>query len=540
MAINSGNNTRVFSLPLANDNNVSSIGGGAGATGTDVPAAFFYTSNGCIYRKITSTAAGGAGFAYEPTTSIDMTAAATNTALMKFAVTDFGGLNATEGVTLLIGQGGNNNQYHDIPLTGSDVAGTPLDLYPAKGGFIILPVNPNLTAYHRATGGSASLNITAYFGLTARFASASAKAENLGLSCVDIGTGLELHTSGVLKDFYDADEGTQANRFGYATQLAPDTYNLFGTMTIGQSGGSTTATTVSDTSRETWQHGDGLFDAGWTGWLFDLGNASTAITLSNKTLQGIGSEAVVDTRPVLTVTGTAGSLTISSCVISNYASLTLTSAVNLSDSSIVSSEGITQAGAIITSCTFSGSPVSSNEAMITVADGLSNMSGCSFVSGGTGHAIEITTPGTYNWSGHTYSGYGANDTGNAVVYNNSGGLVTLTLVGGAVSPTVRNGTSASTNIVSGGVTIDVNIKDESASPVQGAFVYIDDDLGVGGSIANTTTDASGNITQQNYSGAASTATLRVRKYGFKPYVGTISLALNSATNITLIADPQQT
>ena len=88
--------------------------------------------------------------------------------------------------------------------------------------------------------------------------------------------------------------------------------------------------------------------------------------------------------------------------------------------------------------------------MLLDADGTTNISDISFVSDGTGHAIEIPSgaTGSHTFNNFTYTGYGADDTTDAVLYNNSGGLVTITRTGGDV-PTVRNGTSASTVIVSG-------------------------------------------------------------------------------------------
>lgn len=76
-----------------------------------------------------------------------------------------------------------------------------------------------------------------------------------------------------------------------------------------------------------------------------------------------------------------------------------------------------------------------------------NVSDLSFVSSGTGHAITIETPGTYDFTNFTYSGYATTDgtTGNEVFYNNSGGLVTINVVGGD-TPTVRNGAGASTTV----------------------------------------------------------------------------------------------
>ena len=87
---------------------------------------------------------------------------------------------------------------------------------------------------------------------------------------------------------------------------------------------------------------------------------------------------------------------------------------------------------------------------------LNNWSDLSFTSSGTGHAIAINTTGTYTFTNFTYDGYASIDgsTGNEVLYNNSGGAVTINISGGN-SPTVRNGTGASTNIVAT-VTVNVN------------------------------------------------------------------------------------
>ncbi len=62
----------------------------------------------------------------------------------------------------------------------------------------------------------------------------------------------------------------------------------------------------------------------------------------------------------------------------------------------------------------------------------------------TGHAIEITTPGTYSFNGNVFNGYGTSNTNSAAIYNNSGGLVTLNISGGGSVPTIRNGSGAST------------------------------------------------------------------------------------------------
>jgi len=85
--------------------------------------------------------------------------------------------------------------------------------------------------------------------------------------------------------------------------------------------------------------------------------------------------------------------------------------------------------------------------IIDAASTVTNWSGLSFTSKGTGHAIYITEPGSYTFVNYSYSGYadqGGTDT-NRVIYNNSGGSVTITVSGGD-SPSYRDGVSADTTI----------------------------------------------------------------------------------------------
>ena len=86
----------------------------------------------------------------------------------------------------------------------------------------------------------------------------------------------------------------------------------------------------------------------------------------------------------------------------------------------------------------------SSTAVITDSPDL--ISDSEFVSAGTGHAIEITDIGTFNFLRNTFTGYGANGTSNASIYNNSGGEVTLVLAEGDSIPTILNGAGATTII----------------------------------------------------------------------------------------------
>lgn len=88
---------------------------------------------------------------------------------------------------------------------------------------------------------------------------------------------------------------------------------------------------------------------------------------------------------------------------------------------------------------------------------LDNIDGIAFTSDGTGHAILLSTSGaqgSYDFNNFTFSGYGADGTTDAAVYNSTGGAVTINVLGGD-TPTVRNGAGATTTI-NNSVTVTVD------------------------------------------------------------------------------------
>ena len=62
-----------------------------------------------------------------------------------------------------------------------------------------------------------------------------------------------------------------------------------------------------------------------------------------------------------------------------------------------------------------------------------------------GHAIKIAGAGTYPFTNLTFTGFGADGSNTAAVFNDSGSAVTINVFGGN-APTVRNGTGASTTV----------------------------------------------------------------------------------------------
>lgn len=113
-------------------------------------------------------------------------------------------------------------------------------------------------------------------------------------------------------------------------------------------------------------------------------------------------------------------------------------------------------GAYMFNCSISNSTATRALLWNSNSDTSGRLDGCNFNSPGTGHAIELgsNTPASIGLNNITYVGYASTDgtTGNESVYNNSGKLITITISGGNI-PTVRNGTGATTTIISGLTTI---------------------------------------------------------------------------------------
>jgi len=159
-------------------------------------------------------------------------------------------------------------------------------------------------------------------------------------------------------------------------------------------------------------------------------------------------------------------LDIDGTAFKNAGVMTFQSGQSITNSTFINCGQITPSTAVFTGNTFNGSSDANGAILMTT-----HLTGASFVSDGTGHAIYITTPGSYTLTNCTYDGYGADATGDAVIYNNSGGVVTISVSGGD-TPTVLDGASASTT-VNNAVTVIVTVKDTGGTEVENAHVFIE-------------------------------------------------------------------
>lgn len=117
---------------------------------------------------------------------------------------------------------------------------------------------------------------------------------------------------------------------------------------------------------------------------------------------------------------------------------------------------VTAGGATFTGCKFENSTAAASVLATTTTP----VTDCTFISDGSNHAIQLTSTGEYSLTGHSFTDYAESDgdTGNEVIYNNSGGSVTLNASENSGTISVRNGSGASTTVnETVNVTITANV-----------------------------------------------------------------------------------
>ena len=110
-----------------------------------------------------------------------------------------------------------------------------------------------------------------------------------------------------------------------------------------------------------------------------------------------------------------------------------------------------------TGCSIIGGRNANGGILLDASGNSTNQTNLTLTSDGTGHGVEITAAGTYTFTNWNFSGYstaspGTNSTPSsgstdAMVFNNSGGAVTINVDGGT-NVTVRNAASSTTTVVS--------------------------------------------------------------------------------------------
>lgn len=381
-------------------------------------------------------------------------------------------------------------------------------------GWVCYCVDPNGTP--DLTLGTPVISSIDRVGLRCKITGAvSNKTLNMHHDVVRYGTGLTVKdgTSGSPAAFVDVftTDSSNTNAWGVVTRQG-GIYFLAGKLKIGTAA-QAAVTYFKDTNQVVvWQQFPVaatfyeilLAGAASFGTTFKLGNYTAGLVSDGCTVKGAGDPAS-STHAIWTLTADAANQTLLlyGSTFSEMKAALLATTSEIRGCTFNNSGQITAGGGLIDGCTFqnlkttapisatyqirveTATPTLTNNRFVNcatavlwnrAADPNGKLDKCTFISGGTGHAVELgaLTPATINLTDVTFTGYGADGTTDAAIYNNSGAAITINILGTGNAPTVRNGSGASTTIVAGTVTTTITVVALSAGspPIENARVLV--------------------------------------------------------------------
>lgn len=408
-------------------------------------------------------------------------------------------INATTGIRLCM----------DDNSVGTGVWGlAPASNY--TGGFIPRVIDTaadftSVTGSFTTTGNPAQLNaVDEVGGGFTTITMISGNFANVLIDQFTIGTGLRVDGTGNSWSTIETAEGT--NVWGWQVELL-GAYIWRGGVYLGPATGTATSS-FTDTGQVITFAAENVA----TGF-YDINIRGTNTTVSF-TQHVISAEDPTVARWNLTLDGTSvPTFDDSASLFKGFDVITLQTGSTLDGTTLDNGNSIIQNGATITNCSISNANTADGVALIQ-SDNLANISNCDFTFS-DGHAIEITTAGTYSFSGNTFTGYGADATNDASIYNNSGGSVTINSSNNT-GITVRNGGGSTTTVVDS-VTITVGGVSEGTS-VQvianetAGTVTTGDVLGQG--LADSNGEFSFSLNFEGAFGAGLDVIVRCRNQGF--------------------------
>lgn len=416
---------------------------GGGGAGLGVGADFSMQGTNCVDKQITNTEKGQV---FDNGAGIAMGAGVHQFVWVFLATAGLAATLANRGLAIVVGS--STTAYCQYHVEGSDTygaAGRVGRCYPID--YSLRTSNIGSAPYRTLTG-SPTANPRVW-GSTANI-TGTVKGANLGVDAIRYGTGAYITAgdSGTPATFqgFSTQNDSVNNRWGILTQVGAG-FELQGKFVIGQNNSKVaTLAYFSDTDKTLSIVDTPHAASNFTQIIVD--HASTTCILTNITIATLGTvnkgQFIVNTaNPTVTITG--GTWT-------GFGITTLRSNTTVDGLTLRLAGQLTQNSATLTNCLIDRSYATSS--ILTTNPTL--ITDSTFISSGTGHAVECTATGTFSWTGNTDSGYtgtrGSNlvassGSANAMFYNNSGGAITLNVGGGGQSPSVRNAAGSTTTVV---------------------------------------------------------------------------------------------
>lgn len=383
---------------------------------------FFIQGSFCVSKTFNATGVGG--LAYTNASNLTIPTNGAVYTWIYFAAPNALAAKASGGMQILAGSTVAN--YKRFYVSGNDTY--------SYGGWVNFPVNPSITA--SATQGTPSGN-WATFGYAANVTNAIQKGNPMAIDAIRYGRGTLQAVNGEVSNYANfagaaAQNDSSSNRWGILS-LVDGVYKLQGHLLLGTSG---TAVNFIDENKSIFiqntEFVTDLFN------LIEIRNASSVVNLNSISITSLGTVS----RGNFEVTDNA-TVNITGCSFTGLGFFSTKPNTTIESSIFRRCQTLTSDGSEINNCEI----IHHNPTTGISTNDPSKITNCTFTStGGSGHGVVITQPGTYDFIGNTFTGYGNNATIFAAILNDSGGTVTLNVLGGGNRPTVRNNTGAATNV----------------------------------------------------------------------------------------------
>jgi hypothetical protein len=409
-----------------------------------------------------------------------------------------------------------------------NAVGNDFGNYP-YGGWQASAIDPELTA--DATDGSPTAGNYRYFGSLPNLLAKITKGSPHVVDAIRYGRG-QIKAIGTGANFTDLAAANDAStaRWGLFSQKG-GTFSWKGLLSLGDASNSVT---FADSNRAIFLEDTPRVSAGFN--KIEIRNAASSVTGSSNSISGIQT-SITGSAPV-----SRGDLEVVDNATVTFTAWTFTDLGTFSLQSNTTAEGatwrrcgtITLNGATLTDCLITNS----HAAVSVSAATLNNMTGCTFNSDGSNHAIDlgvVSASTTMTWQ-CTATGYASSNgsSGNEVIKVNvaSGQTLTINVAAGYSAPSYYNLGTGTVSVITGQTTITI----AAQVSLSGAEVRIYDDDGATGSFGTELDGVESNpASTYQYTGTqANGIIIQVMLAGYEEYLQTYTIpSVDTTLNITL-------
>lgn len=265
-----------------------------------------------------------------------------------------------------------------------------------------------------------------------------------------------------------ADNDSSSNRWGLLQDTGGDTFLWKGLMSLGQSG---TSTTFSASNQTIVIDNTAKVASGFN--KVEIRHASSSITWDNISFTAKGTVSPGQFEMI----ENAATVDLTGCTFNNMSTFIFLSNAVLTGCNWNGCGVVTHGGATFLNSNFAGYEGTAGTAYLVyneTPDPDGELDGCEFTKGTAAtHAIEFgaSTPSSITLRDGVYSGYNAaNGNNDSTFYNNTGGALTINVVGASGNVTYRNGAGASTTVVADPVTLLITVQNTAGTKIEDARV----------------------------------------------------------------------